>query len=388
MTQFSAGNRIALLRTGDEYFPALAAAIDAARAEIHLETYIFADDPTGTRIARALAEAARRGVAVRVLVDGFGADNFHGPQREMLEQAGAEVLVYRPEIARFRLRRHRLRRMHRKLVVVDGAIGFCGGINVHDDRDGKDSGLPRFDFAVRVEGPIVADMQRAVTRLWQLVAWTTRGRPPTARDRPDVVHAIHRDGRRAAFLTRDNLRNRRAIEEAYLDAIAAARRDVLIACAYFLPGPRFRRALADAAGRGVRVRLLLQGLPDHVVVQYASTALYGQLMAAGIEIHQYFATYLHAKVAVVDGRWSTVGSSNIDPFSLLLSREANVVIDDAPFAGELADALDQAIVNGATSVQRDDWSRKPLSERALARLALWMARMLTSLTGYARGEEM
>ncbi len=387
MTGFTQGNRVDLLRTGDEYFPAVEAAIAAARHEVHLETYLFADDPTGRGMARALAEAAGRGVSVRVLVDGFGADNLLPSLRAILEPAGVSVRVFRPELGRLALRRHRLRRLHRKLVVIDGEVGFCGGINVIDDRDGRDSGPPRFDFAVRVRGPLVAGMHRAVQRLWTLVELTTRARSEAPRLAVSSSPPVDLPGRRAAFLIRDNIGHRRAIEEAYLDAIAGAQREVFIACAYFLPGRQFRRALRDAAMRGVRVRLLLQGLPEHLLVHHATHALYGSLIDAGIEIHEYTLTYLHAKVAVVDGRWATVGSSNIDPFSLLLSREANVVVEDEGFATELRSALEAGLVEGAVPIIRETWARKPWTARVVAWIAFQISRILMGITGYARADD-
>ncbi len=374
MTGFTQGNRVDLLRPGDEYFPAVEAAIAAARHEVHLETYLFADDPTGRGMARALAEAAGRGVSVRVLVDGFGADNLLPSLRAILEPAGVTVLVFRPELGRLMLRRHRLRRLHRKLVVID-------------DRDGRDSGPPRFDFAVRVRGPLVAGMHRAVQRLWTLVELTTRARSEAPRLAVSSSPPVDLPGRRAAFLIRDNIGHRRAIEEAYLDAIAGAQREVFIACAYFLPGRQFRRALKDAAMRGVRVRLLLQGLPEHLLVHHATHALYGSLIDAGIEIHEYTLTYLHAKVAVVDGRWATVGSSNIDPFSLLLSREANVVVEDEGFATELRSALEAGLVEGAVPIIRETWARKPWTARVVAWIAFQISRILMGITGYARADD-
>ena len=386
MTVFVPGNRVDLLRTGDEYFPALEAAIAAARREVRVEPYIFEDDPTGRRVAQALADAARRGVAVRVLVDGFGAANLVASIRGILEPAGVRVLVYRPEGERFRFRRHRLRRLHRKLVVVDGDVGFCGGINLVDDRDGRGEGAPRFDFAVRVAGPIVADMQLAVRRLWALVEWSRSGRIRAGFVRPEPPPEAFADGRRAAFVARDSLRSRRGIEDAYLDAIRGARSEILIANAYFLPGRRFRRALRDASERGVRVRLLLQGVPDHLLVHYATRALYGSLIDAGIEIHEYVRAHLHAKVAVVDGRWATVGSSNIDPFSLLLSREANVVVDDAAFADALRQSLESAIHAESVTIVHETWSRQPWTLRVASWLAFQSARVLRGLTGFGRDD--
>lgn len=388
MTSFAPGNEVTLLCTGDQFFPALESAIDAAVAEIHLETYIFADDPTGRRIAQALARAAGRGVAVHVLVDGFGATNLAPALRGILDAEKVRVLVYRPERAGFTLRRHRLRRMHRKLAVIDGTTGFCGGINVLDDRDGGAAPEPRLDFAVRVRGPIVEDMLHAVRRLWTLVRWTTLGSRPKRALASTVRAEPLPGGIRARFLTRDSVRRRRVIEDAYLDAIRAARDEIVISNAYFLPGRRFRRALLDARQRGVRVILLLQGRREYAFVHYAMRALYGSFIEAGIEIHDYIAAYLHAKVAVIDGEWATVGSSNIDPFSLLLSREANVVVLDRSFALDLRAHLERARETGAVAIRRDAWAERPWLERVLAWVAFQAGRVFVGMTGYARPEDL
>lgn len=386
MTDWVAGNRIALLTTGDDYFPALEAAIDGARDEIHLETYIFEDDPTGRRIAESLARASQRGVAVRLLVDGFGAANLVPALRSVLQPAGVSIQVFRPEIAKGRFRRNRLRRMHRKLVVIDRRIGFCGGINILDDRDGTGEGRPRFDFAVRVEGPIVSDMHAAVRRLWKLVEWTKVGRRVGPRMERCPDQPVFPDGLRATFLVRDNLRNRRTIEDAYLQAIEGARHEILIANAYFLPGRRFRRALREAAQRGVRVRLLLQGKREYFWVHYAIRALHGWLLSAGMEVHDYTAAWLHAKVAVIDRQWATVGSSNIDPLSLLMAREGNVAIEDRGFADELQRKLEEAMSEGAEVVRTESLAQRPWIDRLLSWTAIGIARIAAGLIGTSRLE--
>jgi cardiolipin synthase len=389
MTPFVAGNEITLLCTGDEYFPELLRAIDGAQTEVWLETYIFADDPTGRRVAQALADAARRGIAVRVLVDGFGADNLVPALRATLEPAGVEIQVFRPERSRYRLQRHRLRRLHRKLVVVDGRVGFCGGINVQDDRDGLADVNPRFDYAMRVVGPIVEDMHRAMTQLWLLVRWTSlrRDRPARALSSMQPV-TPDRGGCRARFVVRDNLRHRRAIEDAYIDAIAGARTEIIIANAYFLPGRRFRRALREARVRGVRVRLLLQGRREYGFVHAAMRALYGSFLEAGIEINDYLAAFLHAKVAVVDGEWATVGSSNIDPFSLFFSREANVVVSDRALAGQLRASLDAAIERGSVVIAAHEWAARPWYRKLVAWIAFQAGRVFVGMTGFARKDDL
>lgn len=383
MTAWRDGNAITLLENGADFFPALERAIDEAQREIFLETYIFEPDSTGRRIADALARAVRRGVAVQVLVDGFGARSFVRTLRAPLVDAGVAVQVYRPERRLLLLRRRRLRRLHRKLAVMDGRVAFVGGINIVDDLEHDVPGRPRFDYAVRIEGPLTAPVLETVHRLWRLVAWANlRRRQPHPLRAP--AHTAAAGDMRAAFLSRDNLRHRRDIEDAYLEAIAAARSEVVIACAYFFPGRRFRQALVEAAGRGVEVTLLLQGVSDHPMQAYATRALYPFLLGAGIRLLEYHHSYLHAKVAVVDSRWATVGSSNIDPFSLLLAREANVVIDDARFARALRESLQRACIRGAQELRGEDWSRLPRLRRAASWVAYQLVRFAIGVAGYGR----
>ena len=379
--EFLPGNRITLLESGSAYFPALREAIDAAAQELYLETYIFEDDNTGRMIADALSRAAQRGVAVRVLVDGFGAREFPDKLMPGLEAAGVQVQIYRREIARFRFRRHRLRRLHRKLAVIDGRVAFIGGINIIDDANTPHHTPPRYDYAVRVEGPLLGRIHAAARELWELVAWANFKRRLRALFHQPAIVAPS-GHMRAAFLIRDNLRHRRDIEEAYLDAIASARQEIVLAHAYFLPGLRFRHALLDAARRGVRVTILLQGRVEYLLLHYATQALYGALLAGGIRIFQYHRSFMHAKVAVVDGDWSTVGSSNIDPFSLLLAREANVIVRDAGFAAQLRASLDAAMANGALELRREEWKRKPWYSRVTNWLAYSLVRLMIGIAGY------
>jgi cardiolipin synthase len=380
-TDFLSGNRIALLEAGAQYFPALLAAIEAAACEIHLETYIYADDPTGRQVTAALVAAARRGIAVRVLVDGFGAREFPEGLGRQLADAGVEVQIYRAELAPFKLRRHRLRRLHRKLVAIDGRVAFVGGINIIDDNDTPHLG-PRFDYAVRIEGPLVAPIRAAMGHLWRLIGWARfRRRPPPPPLSPCRQDAAV-DAVAAAFVIRDNLRHRRDIEDAYLSAIDAARGEIFIAMAYFLPGRRFRKALIAAARRGVAVRLLLQGQVEYALLHYATQALYGSLIAEGIRIVEYRSGFLHAKVAVIDDDWATVGSSNIDPYSLLLAREANVVVRDAGFAAQLRGSLERAAAADALEITPAELKRSSLLARTLRWAAYGMVRLLLGLTRY------
>jgi len=407
-TRLQDGHEVILLESGDEYFAALERAIESARNSVFVETYIFHDDPSGRRIARALAEAYRRGVRVHVVVDGFGTPSLAGEVGELLGACPGAVAVFRPERHALAFDRRRLRRLHRKLAVIDSRLAFVGGINLLDDRIDPNHGpldAPRLDFAVQVRGPLVAHVNVAAQRLWHEIklvnASLHRGRraarqaggaPGSTRGAGDLLQETWSQARtvtsevtpagriRAQFAVRDNFRHRRTIERWYLRRIAQAREDVLIANAYFLPGARFRRALTLAAARGVRVRLLLQGRVEYRLQHYATQALYEQLLAAGIEIYEYRSSFLHAKVAVIDEH-ATVGSSNIDPFSLLLAREANVFVADAEFATDLRERLDRAIRAGSVAVALDAYRRRRWYQRLLHAFAFALLRIFVSLNG-------
>ncbi|MBL0166492.1 MAG: cardiolipin synthase ClsB [Propionivibrio sp.] len=379
--RFLPGNRLTLLNSGAEFFPALLTAINEARQEVHLESYIFEDDRTGHDVAGALMAAARRGVSVRVLVDGFGAAAFATTLMPALADAGVMALVYRPEYARFKLRRHRLRRLHRKLAAIDDEIAFVGGINIIDDLNNPDQSPGRYDYAVRVEGPVLLPIRQTMRRLWEVLVWVNFKR--RYRLAPvEKSSTSPRGDQQAAFLIRDNVRHRRDIEKAYLAAIAGARDSILIANAYFLPGRRFRRALGKAAQRGVQVSILLQGRIEYRLLHYATQALYDKLLKAGIRIFEYQNSFLHAKVAVIDEQWATVGSSNIDPFSLLLSREANLVVLDRKFAEELRRSLGQAMQSGASELSPQQWQHLPWYSRLLRWGSYNLLRIAIGFTGY------
>lgn len=376
------GNRLTLLENGAQYFPALCSALDAATQEIQLESYLFEIDAVGLAVIDSLVRAAGRGVRVRMLLDGFGARSFPGGVADKLRQAEVELRFYRPERGLLRLRRHRLRRMHRKLVVVDGRMAFVGGINVIADDNAPGHPPHRYDYAVRIEGPLAREVRIAMQHVWRLVVWSQSGRRPRSMvslPAPDPV-----GGQAAELVLRDNLRHRRDIEEHYLDAIRGARQEIIIANAYFLPGWRFRRALVDAAQRGVRVVLLLQGRIEYRLQHYASQALYRFFLENGVEIHEYRRSFHHAKVAVVDREWATVGSSNIDPFSLVLAREANLVVHDRDFAAALRVSLYAALHEGAHQVHRMPWRKVPWSARFATWASYGVVRALTGLVGYLR----
>ena len=366
---FSGGNAVRLMRGGDQLFPALVETIDEARHEVCLATYIFHDDPAADRVTQALIRAAQRGVLVKVVLDGFGMLGRLFELQQRLSDGGVQVAVYRPLDRWWNwLQPGQLRRMHLKLCVVDADIGFVGGINLMDDRFDLNHGWtdePRLDFAVRVTGPVVGPIHQATLAAWarahlgsafkEEALSIVRGAEPLARVRRLIKRLRLSRGRgmqatpgelspmHAAFVLRDNVRQRRTIERSYIDAIAMARSRVDLVSPYFYPGRSFRRALRQAARRGVAVRLLLQGKLDYRIAGLAARALYDELLGQGVRIFEYTPAYLHAKIGLVDADWATVGSSNIDPLSLLLNLEANVIVRDADFNAELSVQFDEAI---------------------------------------------
>jgi cardiolipin synthase A/B len=364
---FSGGNEVTLLYGGDELFPAMHAAIARAGHEVWLAAYIFHDDDAARAMAAALAAAARRGVRVRVVVDGFGSKASLPRLREWLDGSGVALAVFRP-LDRWTayLQPGQLRRLHQKLLAVDDECAFVGGINIIDDRNDLNHGrtdTPRLDFAVALRGPVVAPVAQTARAMWtraafgqewreELLALARSAEPvagarallqrlrilPRADDAPPELQPV-----RVAFVVRDNLRQRRAIERSYIDALQSARQRIDIVCPYFYPGRVFRRTLRNAARRGVRVRLLLQGKLDYRIAGLAAQVLYDELLGQGVQIYEYTPAFLHAKIALADDEWATVGSSNIDPLSLLLNLEANVIVSDAAFTRTLAAAFESAL---------------------------------------------
>lgn len=360
MPVFTGGNQLTLLDSGREYFPALLGEIALAQHEIRLETYIYSDDAAGEAVTAALSAAARRGVRVTVLVDGFGT---RGLADRFIAQFAAVGVLWRAYRPPSWLRPVRgLRRLHRKLVTIDQKVAFVGGINVTDDFNTPPGLSPRRDLALRAQGPVVAQVVAAMQRLWL----GEKARVVVSPSKPDQAM-------RAALVQRDNVLHRREIEQAYLAAMRSASHEIVIASAYFFPSGRFRRALMASARRGVVVKLLLQGPSDHPLHKAAEIHLYRTLLRAGIQIIEYRTSFMHAKAAVVDGRWLTVGSSNIDPFSLWLSHEANLISDDATLAVQLRATLGNWIAEHGSEVSLSGLE----SLSAGARIRQWLAFHLT-----------
>ena len=397
--------RLQLLLGSREFFPAVIAEIDAATTEVRLETYTFDLTAGGADVALALERAARRGVKTEVLVDGVGSQPLPPEWLARLQAAGVKWCMFAPLGTWGMLHPRKWRRLHRKLICIDQRVAFCGGINILDDLFDPNHGPlahPRFDFSVRITGPLVAEVHTAMVQLWRRTTRTPRLKAGKLTQALGVVVTASRDAgqallgalapvpadveqtdyaSQAALVLRDNLRNRSGIERAYRRAIGQAQHEVIIANAYFVPGRKLRLALIHAARRGVKVRLLLQGKYEYFMQYYAARPVYWALLKAGVEIYEYSASFLHAKVAVVDGEWATVGSSNLDPLSLLLAREANITAQGKDFAAELRGQLVYAMAHEGAKMDPAEYARRPLRKRCMEYIAFMAMRVALMFQG-------
>jgi cardiolipin synthase len=308
-----------------------------------------------------------------VLVDGAGTPELSAQWQWAWQKAGVKFRIYSPLSWNALWQRRRWRRLHRKLAVIDESIAFCGGINILDDywdpAHQVQMSHPRLDFAVRMHGPLARLVQQVMQRQWHQVVLRQDWRHQTVQSnwvswqQGTWRKQVTQEGVDTRLILRDNLRHRWGIETAYRRALREAQHEVVLACAFFYPAGRLMQALLSAARRGVSVRLIMQGHYEYWLPYRASRHLYGQLLAAGVKIYEYQASYLHAKVAVIDQRWVTVGSSNLDPLSLLLAREANIVTTDPYLAAQLRESLLQALdgacrwIDPAQFAQRGFWQR-------------------------------
>jgi cardiolipin synthase len=354
------GNDIRLLENGEEFFPRVFACIANARKEVVLETFILFEDKVGLQLHQALVAAARRGVQIDMTIDGFGSPGLSDDFIQSLVDVGVRIHVFDPGKRLLGWRMNVLRRMHRKIVVIDGEVAFVGGINYSADHLADFGPAAKQDYSVEIHGPLVAEIHRFTHmalaqgqryerhRQW----WRNRSSLRTS------PQSQPRAGTAAAMLVvRDNGDHQGDIEKQYRVAIRAARKRVIIANAYFFPGYRFMRELRRAARRGVDVRLILQGEPDMPIVKTAATMLYRHLLGAGVRIYEYCERPLHGKVALMDDEWATVGSSNLDPLSLSLNLEANVIIRDRGFNQHLQQHLEHLMHHSCKQVQREELGR-------------------------------
>jgi cardiolipin synthase A/B len=401
MGKLLAGHDVRLIEGSRQLFPAMCDAIAMAQHSVYLETYIFDNAESGTQVSLALAQAARRGVQVRVVMDAVGTRHLDGQCKHLWDKAGVQWRLYKPLGWLGLLIPSRWRRLHRKLCVIDREVAFCGGINILDDWHDPNHGPldePRLDFAVELRGPVVVQVRRAMESLWWRsiamrelrsrelrAAWKTAQVASTQYLDQFRDSALSVGSSWAALLLRDNVMHRRRIERAYLRAIAAAKHEIIIGNAYFLPGRKLRKSLMRAVDRGVKVRLLLQGRYEYFMQYHASRPIYHQLLSAGVEIHEYEPSFLHAKVAVIDARqshsWATVGSSNLDPLSLLLAREANVLVRDRGFARQLELRLLQVIHQEGRKITQTELAQRSLWQRGLDWVAYGLMRWALALSG-------
>lgn len=356
--EYVPGNSLALYVRGKDLFPAMQAAIEKAEASVHLETYILGSDLTGRAFAELLAKKARTGVRVRVIYDSIGSMDLDPTLETLMRNAGVQVLEYHP-VAPWRPRWAWNRRDHRKILVCDGRVAFVGGMNLNDENAPADLGGGDWrDAHVRVEGPAARDLDLLFRDVWssQTGRWFE-----TAGD-----GATHGPAR-VKIAANQELMNRFVIREAYVNALTAAREEVSIANAYFIPDWRIRRALARAARRGVDVRVMVPGHSDSSAVWHAMRARYDSLLTRGVRIFEWQGPMMHAKAVVVDRLWASVGTYNLDHRSLQHNLEVNVNVLDRAFAGELASQFELGL-KGSREITLADWRRRPLLERVEERL--------------------
>ncbi|HEN8710847.1 MULTISPECIES: cardiolipin synthase ClsB [Pseudomonas] len=350
------GNSVELLINGEGYYPRVFEAMAQAREEILLETFIIFDDKVGQQLQRVLIDAARRGVRVELAVDGYGTADLPDAFISAMTEAGVRFHAFDPQPRVAGMRTNLFRRLHRKIVVVDGERAFIGGINYSADHLGDYGPMAKQDYAVEVRGPVVAQVHASSRRLMAPVL-----------EQPSEVQPLTQPAGQvsAVLVERDNTRHRSDIEACYLQAVRSARQRIVVANAYFFPGYRLLRELRNAARRGVQVTLILQGQPDMRWVRALSRLLYNYLLRDGVHIHEYCQRPLHGKVALVDDEWSTVGSSNLDPLSLSFNLEANLLIRDRAFNQHLYQHLaslasDQCKAVTLERMIRGYWWRAPL----------------------------
>ena len=376
------GNAIELLENGEQFFPRVFDAIRNAEREVIVETFILFDDKVGQGLHAALRSAAQRGVKVDLMIDGFGSPDLSPEFIGGLTSVGVKVRVFDPGRQVFGQRLNVFRRMHRKIVVVDGQRAFVGGINYSADHLMDFGPKAKQDYAVELRGPVVTEIHRFVLHAIAVggkgSGWFRR-RLKAARH--DELNSPVGEAE-VQLVTRDNRRHTNDIERHYRAAIRTARHRIVIANAYFFPGYRLIKEMRRAARRGVDVRLILQGEPDMPIVKTAASLLYHHLLNAGVRVYEYCERPLHGKVALMDDQWSTVGSSNLDPLSLSLNLEANVIVRDRAFNQVLSERLEHLMAHSCKQIQVEDLTEWSGWRLVRSFLIFHVLRWYPSLTGW------
>ena len=377
---WQSGNSVELLENGEAYFPTVFDALRGAQREILLETFILFEDKVGVELQGILIDAAQRGVKVVMSLDGFGCGELSPTFLGELSEAGVTVQMFDPASKTLGVRTNWFRRLHRKIVVVDASVAFIGGINFSADHLGDFGPEAKQDYAVQVTGPAVADLHHFTLAQSGRQVRTRRGWR-RRQQRPSPWATDNGDGL-VRLIYRDNVQHRDDIEEAYIHALSKAQKRVVIANAYFFPGYRLLREIRNAARRGVQVQLIMQGQPDVLLAKLAARMLYDYLLKDGVVIHEYCQRPLHGKVALVDDEWSTVGSSNLDPLSLSLNLEANVLIRDRAFNQQLYERLETLAQNHCQTMPENRKPRLWLWRLTVGFLVFHVMRHFPALTGW------
>lgn len=353
------GNRIQILKNGSEIFPEMLNAIKAAKETIHLETYIFRSDQVGRRFAEALSEKARMGVSVKVIYDSVGSLTTDPDLFRSMEEAGVALFAYHP-IAPWKGGWNLKRRDHRKILVVDGRCGFVGGINIGDEyADLSEGGGGWRDTHLKLEGPAIRELQQIF-----LSTWVKNKKRELKSDPPYYPEVPSAGTLRVSIVAANGLRGRNQIKKAYLRAVRRAKERIFLTHSYFVPPHWFLTALKRARRRGVEVFILLPKRSDVRIIDYATRALYSRLLKWGVRIFEWEGPVLHAKTAVVDGRWGTIGSSNMDHFSLQYNLEVNVVALGSSFGTEM-ERMFWEDLKQSREVLAPEWTRRNWIQRLL-----------------------
>src|SRR3989338_5902897 len=359
------GNRVTLLKDGKEAFPSMISAIEGASSTINLETYMLRSDRTGWRFGEILAKKSSEGVEVNIIYDSLGSLDCGEDFLQFLQSRGINILEYNP-IAPWKKGWRWLKRNHRKILVVDGRIGFTGGINIADDyADPSEGGKGWRDTHIKIEGPAVRELQRLFLSTWKKSAGEKKYFPYLGEAGDTPVQIV---GSR-------EIRNRKAIKKAYINAIKNAKQSIYLTNAYFIPDRGILRAIWNACKRGVEIVLILPGISDVKVVQYASRSLYSRLLSQGVKIYEREGKVLHSKTAVIDGEWSTIGSYNMDHRSYLYDLEVNAIIYGKEF-GEKLKAVFMDDLKDCSKIELDRWKERPLKDKLIEKFCFrfrhWM----------------